>query len=554
MAAEFALGFDFGTASVRALVVRVADGEETGSGVAAYPSGAGGVLVNPADPHLARQAPGDYLPCAEAAAREALAAAEHGSGFARERVRGIGVDTTGSTPLPVDAALRPLALEPRFAADPAAQAWLWKDHTSAAQARRINEAVRGAGLPYLSRCGGAYSSEWYWAKILSAAETAPAVCAAAHAWLELSDWIPAALCGVREICAVKPNVCAAGHKGLYAQDWGGWPARALLAGLHPYMAQLRDRLPPRAFPVGVAAGTLAPEWQRRLGLPPVPVSVGALDAHLGGVGAGVRPGTLVKTLGTSACDILVSGDGAVPADLPGVAGIVDGSVLPGRLGVEAGQAAVGDLFDWFARVVLDADHEALTRAAAALRPGQSGLLALDWNNGNRCVLADPELTGLLVGQTLRSSGPEIYRALIEATAFGARRILEQVVRHGVPVERVVACGGIARKNPLLMQVYADVLRRPVELAGSSETCALGAAICGAAAAGLGVVEELQRRMIPPPARRFDPDPAASAAYEELYALYLRLHDDLGLRRLMKDLLSVRRRAAAGALERGASGG
>lgn len=541
MADECALGLDFGTTSVRAIVVRAADGAELGSASAAYPSGEGGVLSSASDPHQARQDPADYLPSLERAARQALAQAAGRAGFTPAQVAGIGVDTTGSTPLPLDAELQPLAFQDAFRGEPAAQAWLWKDHTSAETARRLGEAADAAGLPYLRRCGGAYQSEWYWAKIWNAHRSLPGLDGAAHGWLEIADWIPASLCGLRRLEDVRIGVCAAGHKGLYSEDWGGWPARDFLQALHPSLARLRDRLPPRAFPAGTPAGTLAPEWQRRLGLGAVPVSVGALDAHLGAVGAGVRAGTLVKILGTSTCDILVSGDAPVPHDLPGVSGVVAGSVLPGRAGIEAGQSAVGDLFDWFARGVLrDGGHEALTRAAAALRPGQSGLLALDWNNGNRCVLADPELSGLLLGQTLRSSAAEIYRALIEATAFGARRILDQVTAHGVPVERVVACGGIARKNAFLMQLYADVLGRPMEAAGSAETCALGAAICGAAAAGLGGVEELQARMVPPPSRRYEPDPQAHARYDALYRLYLRLHDDTGLRSLMKELLRLRK--------------
>ncbi|TAH39398.1 MAG: ribulokinase [Planctomycetota bacterium] len=539
MADVFALGLDFGTASVRAVVARVSDGAEFGSASAPYPSGENGVIVSRKDPQLARQHPGDYLPALESAARRALDQAEGRSAFARARVAGIGVDTTGSTPLPLDRDLQPLAALPRFQAQEAALAWLWKDHTSAGHARRLNQAA--SGLPYLSRCGGAYQAEWFWAKVWNALEHAPDVAGAAYTWLELADWIPASLCGRRRAEDLPIGVCAAGHKGLYSRDWGGWPARDFLESLHPGLARLRDRLPAQALVAGTPAGTLSPDWQRRLQLPPAAVSVGALDAHLGAVGAGVGPGTLVKILGTSTCDILVSGDAPVPRDLPGVSGVVEGSVLPGRTGIEAGQSAVGDLFDWFARVVLRAgDHDALSAAAAALRPGQSGLLALDWNNGNRCVLADPELSGLLVGQTLHSSAAEIYRALIEATAFGARRILDQVTRYGIPVERVVACGGIARKNAFLMQLYADVLGRPMEAAGSGEACALGAAICGAAAAGLGSVEDLQRRMVPPPGRRYEPDAAAHARYDPLYRLYLRLHDDEDLRGLMKELLSIRR--------------
>ncbi len=548
----FALGLDFGTGSVRAVVAAAADGRVLGTAVAAFPTGEGGVITRAGEPHLARQAPTDHLACLERCALKALGEAERADRrFQREQIAGIGVDTTGSTPLPLDDSLRPLGMDPAFRDEPAAMAWLWKDHTAAAEAREISQAIRDAGLPYLTRCGGAYSSEWFWSKMLRAARTAPAVVAAAAGWLEMADWIPAELCGVDDFAAVRIGVCGAGHKGLYNPEWGGWPERRLLESLHPRLAAWRDQLPAEAGPAGQAAGVLAPSWQQRLGLRAVPVSVGALDAHLGALGSGVRPGCLVKILGTSTCDITVSGDTPAPTDIPGVSGAVHGSVLPGRIGVEAGQSAVGDLFAWWSRLLGGADLVALGDQAAALAPGQSGLLALDWNNGNRNVLADQELSGLLVGQTLGTTAAEVHRALVEATAFGARVILERLEQYGVPVDEVVASGGIARRSELLLQIYADVFGRPITVAASSEACALGAAICGAAAAGLGSVEELAARMVPPPTRRFEPRPAATAVYDRLYRLYLELHDHFGgvaatadLSRTMKALLAIRRAAAS----------
>ena len=550
--AAYALGLDFGTSSVRAVVAAIDDGRVLGSAVAAFSSGEDGVITRPGEPHLARQDPADHLACLERCALAALAEAEQEeTGFARSQLVGVGVDTTGSTPLPLDDSLRPLGMDPAFRDDPAAMAWLWKDHTAAAEAREISVAIAAAGLPYLSRCGGAYSSEWFWSKMLRAARTAPAVAEAAAGWLEMADWIPAELCGIDDFAAVRIGVCGAGHKGLYQPEWGGWPDRGLLASLHPRLADWRDRLPSSASPAGEPVGTLAPSWQQRLGLGAVPVSVGALDAHLGAVGSGVRPGCLVKILGTSTCDITVSGDAPVPTDIPGVAGAVDGSVLPGRVGVEAGQSAVGDLFAWWSRLLGGVDLAALGDEAAALAPGQSGLLALDWNNGNRNVLADQELTGLLVGQTLGTTAAEVHRALVEATAFGARVILERLEQHGVVVEEVVASGGISQRSELLLQLYADVFDRPITVAASGEACALGAAICGAAAAGLGGVEELAARMVPPPRRRYQPRAAAVPVYQRLYRLYLDLHDHFGgvaasadLSRTMKDLLAIRRDAAA----------
>ena len=546
----FALGLDFGTGSVRAVVAATDDGRFLGTAVAAFPRGEDGVISLPGEPHLARQDPADHLACLERCVLKALAEAEQEEpGFTRDQVAGIGIDTTGSTPVPLDDSLRPVGMDPAFREDLAAMAWLWKDHTAAAEALEISQAIRDAGLPYLSRCGGAYSSEWFWSKMLRAARAAPAVAEAAAGWLEMADWIPAELCGLDDFAAVRVGVCGAGHKGLYHREWGGWPDRALLESLHPMLAKWRDRLPSATACAGEAAGTLAPSWQRRLGLGPVPVSVGALDAHLGAVGSGVRPGCLVKILGTSTCDITVSGDAPVPTDLPGVAGAVDGSVLPGRVGIEAGQSAVGDLFAWWARLLGGVDMAALGDEAAALAPGQSGLLALDWNNGNRNVLADQELTGLLLGQTLGTTAAEVHRALIEATAFGARVILERLEQHGVPVEEVVASGGISQRSELLLQIYADVFGRPITVAASGEACALGSAICGAAAAGLGTVAELAARMVPAPERRFEPCPGAETAYDKLYGLYLGLHDHFGgvsatadLSQTMKALLAIRREA------------
>ncbi|RMH04415.1 MAG: ribulokinase [Planctomycetota bacterium] len=548
-----ALGLDFGTGSVRAVVVRVTDGRLLGAAVEPYTRGDGGVITRPSEPHLARQDPADLMACLERCALKALAAAERSDrAFRRDRVRGIGVDTTGSTPLPVDESLQSLALDPAFRDDPAALAWLWKDHTAAAEAAEITAAVRAAGRPWLTRCGGVYSPEWYWAKLLRAARTSPAVTEAAAGWLELCDWIPAVLCGVDEPAEVRIGVCAAGHKGMFAADWGGWPEAGFLASLHPRLADWRRSLPAAVSSAGQAAGLLAPSWQSRFGLEAVPVSVGALDAHLGAVGAGVRPGRLVKILGTSTCDLSVGGERPVPAGIPGIAGVVEGSVLPGRTGIEAGQAAVGDLFAWWSRLLGGTDLDRLGEEAARLRPGESGLLALDWNNGNRNILADPELTGLLLGQTLATGPVEVFRALVEATAFGARTILERLEEHAVPVRELVAAGGIAGRSAFLLQVYADVLGRPIAVAASPEACALGAAICGAAAAGLGGVEELAAAMVPPPAREFAPNPAAAAVYERLYALYRRLHDHFGgvaavdLSTVMKELLALRREAAGAA--------
>jgi L-ribulokinase len=562
MQPTFALGLDFGTNSVRAVVVACADGRTVGTSVFDYPSGDRGVILDPRDPHLARQNPADWVAGLEAATRGALDRAEADAGFSRDRVIGVGVDTTGSTPLPVDAHNVPLAMDPKWAANPAAHAWLWKDHTGAQEAADITAAAREHAPEFLTPIGGTYSSEWFWSKIWKCLKVAPDVFDAAASWVEFADWVPAVLAGVDDPANVVRCACAAGHKALYVPGAGGLPPREFLARLDPRLAQLRARLYEKAFPPDRPAGFLSPEWAARLGLPEgIPIAMGGFDAHCGAVGAGVRPGTLVKIIGTSTCDIAIAPAAAVPGEVPGICGIVDGSVMPGYHGVEAGQSAVGDLLRWWVDAVCEGDdalHAALSDEAARLRPGESGLLALDWNNGNRTVLVDPRLTGLLLGQTLHTGRAEVYRALIEATAFGARAIVERLVERGVPVERIVCCGGIAAKNDLFMQIYADVLARPMLLAGSTQTPALGAAVSAAVAAGrarggYATFEEAQARMTSLKDERFDPDPTAVTVYDELYGMYREVHDVFGgvagasanLPTLMKRLLALRERVVGG---------
>jgi L-ribulokinase len=551
------LGVDFGTNTARAVVVDCADGRAAGVAVSAYPSGEHGVITDRRNAHLARQHPGDYLVTLRASVKRALRAATRKKGFTPGRVIGVGVDTTGSTPIPVDAACRPLALDRRWRRHPAAQAWLWKDHTGAEEAAAITEAARRFAPQYLSPIGGTYSSEWFWSKIWHCLKVAPEVFDAAASWVELADYIPAVLAGIADPRAVARCVCAAGHKAMYAEAHGGLPDAAFLARLDPRLAELRGRLYGRAHAADRPAGRLTDAWARELGLPAgIPIAMGGFDAHYGAVGAGVTTGTLVKIIGTSTCDIAVAPAGAPMADIPGICGIVPGSVMPGYYGLEAGQSAVGDLLNWWVSEICEGDerlHARLTAEAARSRPGESGLLALDWNNGNRTILVDPRLTGLLVGQTLHTSRAEVYRALIEATAFGARAIIERLMEHGVPIERVVCCGGIAEKNGLFMQIYADVLGRPMLIAGSSQTTAVGAAISAAVAAGrYASFEAAQEKMTSVQSKRFTPKPAARVVYDELYGMYRELHDVFGalaprgnMPTLMKRLLALRDRVVNG---------
>jgi L-ribulokinase len=522
-----------------------------------YPSGDQGILLDPRDPHLARQNPADYVVGLEASVKGALAGAEGQQGFSRSEVVGIGVDTTGSTPMPVDAKGQPLALDPRWKGNLAAQAWLWKDHTAAEEAAAITRAAAEHAPQYLAPIGGTYSSEWFWSKIWHCLKEAPDVFAAAHSWVELADYVPAVLAGISDPARIQRCVCAAGHKAMYSDVWGGLPAKEFLERLDPRLAQLRDRLYEKAYAADRTAGTLSPEWAKRLGLRPgIPIAMGGFDAHYGAVGSGVRSGTLVKIIGTSTCDCAVAPAKEKVRDVPGICGIVNGSIMPGYYGIEAGQSAVGDILKWWVEGVCEGDeklHTALSAEAATMRPGASGLVALDWNNGNRTILVDPLLTGLLVGQTLHTTRAEVYRALIEGTAYGARAIIERMIEYGVPIERVVCCGGIAEKNAVFMQIYADVIGRPMLVAGSPQTPALGAAIAAAVAAGAHPsFEAAQEKMTELKEKRYTPDPKAKRVYDELYGIYRELHDSFGgvprakadFPTLMKRLLAIRERETA----------
>lgn len=556
---KYAIGLDYGTNSCRSLIVNLETGAEVASHVYNYPSGQLGVLVDPRDPNVARQSPADYRAGLIEIVVQGLAKARAAdAGFSAEQVVGIGVDTTGSTPIPVNRAGTPLALLPEFAGNLNAQAWLWKDHTSHAEAAEITALARELRPEYLAKCGGTYSSEWFWAKVLRCKRVAPEVFEAAFSFVEMCDWIPALLTGIEDPLTLKRGVCAAGHKALYAKAWGGLPDKAFLGRLDPALADLRDRLYETAYTADVKAGGLCPSWAKMLGLREgIAVAVGAFDAHMGAVGAGCAGGTLAKILGTSTCDLMVAKNSQPLQDIPGVCGIVDGSVIPGYYGIEAGQSAVGDIFLWFVQQLVPdaygatpgAKFAALDERASALKPGESGLLALDWNNGNRCVLTDVRLSGLVLGQTLHTSAAELYRALVEATAFGARMIVDRVREYGVPVEQVITCGGLAVKSPFLMQVYADILGMPMAVAASDQTCALGAALFGAVAAGaFADVEEAQRKVCRVRERVYQPIPENVAVYAELFRLYRQVHDGFGtaawsggMANVMKELIAIRER-------------
>jgi L-ribulokinase len=555
---KYTIGLDYGTNSVRCLIVNVTNGDEPGTAVYEYPTGEAGIILDAADHNLARQNPSDYLEGIEAAVKAAIAKAKKtDKGFDPTKIIGIGIDTTGSTPIPVTQTGEPLSMLDEFKDNPNACAWLWKDHTGFAEAAEITELARKEHPEYLAKCGGIYSSEWFFSKILHCLRADPKVYDAAYTWVEHADWIPAILTGTEHPSRLKRCRCAAGHKAMFNNNWGGYPAKDFLVKLDSKLGRLRDSLPDKTDTVDTKAGDLTEEWAKKLGLPAgVPVAIGAFDAHLGGVGSGIAPGKLVKIIGTSTCDMLVAEYSDDFVDIPGICGIVDGSILPDYLGLEAGQSAVGDIFNWFVNYIQPGgktagSHNALTKKAAKLKPGQSGLLALDWNNGNRTVLVDQRLTGLLIGQTLHTRPEEIYRALIEATAFGALTIINRFEEYGVRVSEIINCGGIAEKNPLLMQIYADVTGREMKVSRSPQSCALGACIAGAVVAGKEAggyenVPDAQAAMCGIKNVTYRPIAENHRVYQRLYTLYRQLHDAFGTRdwsgklaNVMKDLLNIK---------------
>lgn len=554
----YTIGLDFGTNSVRCLIVDVTSGRELGTAVHEYETGQAGIILDAADHNVARQNPADYLKGTETAVKAAMAQAKKAvKGFDPGQIIGIGVDTTGSTPIPIDKNGTPLSMLDEFRNNPNACAWLWKDHTGHAEAAEITQLAAKERPEYLAKCGGTYSSEWFFSKILHCLRTDAKVFDAAYTWVEHADWLPAVLTGTEAPNKLKRCRCAAGHKAMFNDDWGGYPQERFLYKLDPKFARLRKTLSEQTYAVDETAGHLSDKWAKQLGLPAgIPVAMGAFDAHLGAVGSGIAPGKLVKIIGTSTCDMAVSPTTTALPDIPGICGIVDGSILPGCFGLEAGQSAVGDIFNWFVNYLQPGgpktgSHEALTEKAARLRPGQSGLLALDWNNGNRTILVDQRLTGLLLGQTLHTRPEEIYRAMIEATAFGAMTIINRFEEYGVNITEIINCGGIAEKNPLLMQIYADVTGREMKISRSAQSCALGACIAGAVVAGeksggYDGFAEAQAAMCGIKDISYKPVGTHNKVYQRLYALYKQLHDAFGvqdwsgrLANVMKDLLAVK---------------
>jgi L-ribulokinase len=554
----YAIGLDYGTNSVRCIIVNVEDGSELATDVFNYPTGDMGIMLGPEDHNVARQNPADYIAGLKATVKNAIAVADKADvNFDNSKVIGIGVDTTGSTPIPIDEKGIPLGLNDKFKDNLNAMAWLWKDHTSHAEAAEITSLASKHRPQYLAKCGGTYSSEWFFSKILHCLRVDEKVFDAAYTWVEHADYMTGLLTGTSNPKEIKRCRCAAGHKAMFNDCWGGYPDEEFLAKLDPKLGRFRETLSDKTYAIDTVAGNLSKEWAGKLGLiEGIPVAMGAFDAHLGAVGSGIKAGTLVKIIGTSACDMVVAPNSKELPDVPGICGIVDGSILPGFFGLEAGQSAVGDIFNWFVNYIQPGgkkagDHTVLTEKAVTLKPGQSGLLALDWNNGNRTILIDQRLTGLLLGHTLHTKPEEIYRALIEATAFGALTIINRFEEYGVKINEIVNCGGIAEKNAMLMQIYADVTGREMKVSSSSQTCALGSAIAAAVVAGRAKggydsFSAAQKAMTGVKEKIFRPISKNQKVYAKLYQAYKQLHDAFGtedycgkVHNVMKDLLEIK---------------
>jgi len=534
---QYVIGLDYGTDSVRALIVDTADGREVSSAVFYYPRWKAGKYCDPTVSQF-RQHPRDYLEGLEQSVKGALAQA--GPEVAKNVV-GISVDTTGSTPVAVDAQGTPLALLPEFSENPNAMFILWKDHTANREAAEINALAHDWKPDFTQYVGGIYSSEWFWAKILYTLRADEQVRKAAFSWVEHCDWISAVLSGETNPMTLKRSRCAAGHKAMWHEEYEGLPSEAFLTQLDPVLTGLRARLFRHTYTANEPMGYLTEAWATRLGLPgKVVIGVGAFDAHMGAVGAGIEPYSLVRVMGTSTCDMLIApNEAAGHLLIKGICGQVDGSILPGMLGMEAGQSAFGDVYAWFQnllswplRTFLPEDEAekwiekiipVVSEKAASLPVTESDPVALDWFNGRRTPDANHYLKGAISGLNLGSDAPRVFKALVEATAFGAKRIVERFQSEGVPVRQVVGIGGVSKKSPFVMQTLANVLNMPIKIVKSEQACALGAAICAATAAGIyPSIPAAQAAMVSGYDAEFFPEAGKIGVYASLYQQYLAL--------------------------------
>lgn len=547
MNSKYTIGLDYGTDSVRSLIVDVSNGDEIASAVFYYPRWKEGKYCDAAKNSF-RQHPLDYLEGLEYTITEALKKAPAGIA---EKIIGISVDTTGSTPVAVDESGTPLSLTDGFRENPNAMFVLWKDHTAIKEASEINELAGKWKTDYTKYEGGIYSSEWFWAKVLHVIREDAGVFRAANSWVEHCDWIPALLTGNTNPKTLKRSRCAAGHKAMWHPDFSGLPSEEFLVALDPSLSGLRDKLFRETYTVDVAAGKLSKEWAAKLGLTEnVVVGVGAFDAHLGAVGAEIEPYYVSKVMGTSTCDMLIAPMNEVGDKLvKGICGQVDGSIVPGMLGLEAGQSAFGDIYAWFKnvlewplknvlihtewideatkqRLIEETSSKIIARLseeAARIPIEESGIVALDWMNGRRTPDANQNLKGVISGLNLGSDAPRIFRALVEATAFGSKAINDRFVSEGVRIDGVIALGGVAKKSPLVMQIVADVLDMPIKVARSEQACALGTAMAASVAAGFyASLSDAQKFMGGGIETEYHPIPENVEKYKIIYQKYVKL--------------------------------
>ncbi|MBN2661089.1 MAG: ribulokinase [Tannerellaceae bacterium] len=547
MTDKYVIGLDYGTDSARAVVVNTLTGAELASSVKYYPRWGQGKYCNP-DTNQYRQHPQDYIDVLEASVKEALAKCPEGTAA---KIAGISFDTTGSTPVFTDETGTPLSLLPEFAENPNAMFVLWKDHTAIKEAAEINALAGKWDINYVDYEGGIYSSEWFWAKSLHVLRADAAVRAKAYSIVEHCDWMPALITGAGKASEIKRGRCSAGHKAMWLEKWGGLPAEDFLTALDPMLGGFRERLYRDTYTSDVAAGNLSEEWASRLGLSTnVVVGVGAFDCHMGAVGAGITPHTFVRVIGTSTCDIMVSSYEEMGDKLiRGICGQVDGSVIPGYVGLEAGQSGFGDIYAWFKKVLefpikniigaselIDAEtkekliQEAcdkiipeLSKEAEKIPVSESTILATDWMNGRRTPDANQLLKGTITGLTLGSTAPRIFRALVEATAFGSKAIVERMRNEGVQIDSVIGIGGIALKSPFVMQTMSDVLNMPIKVCKTDQACALGAAMFAATAAGIyPKVEDAVQAMNSGFAFEYFPNAENAKIYEHIYEYYVKV--------------------------------
>ncbi|MDO6603963.1 ribulokinase [Arenibacter palladensis] len=556
---KYTLGVDYGTDSVRTMVIDTSNGKIMGQAVATYERWGQGKYCQP-ETNLFRQHPLDYIESLKKAVKETIAQL---SQEIINSIAALSVATTGSTPIAINKEGTPLAMLTGFEENPNGMFILWKDHTAIGEAKEINElAHQENGIDYTKYSGGEYSSEWFWAKILHTLRVDNKVREAAFSWIEHCDWIPALLTGNTDPLSLKRSRCAAGHKAMWHPDWGGLPPEAFWSKLDPLLTGLRARLYKDTYTSDEAVGTISDEWAQILGLPKnVIIGTGSIDAHIGAIGSTIKPYHMVKVIGTSTCDMMVAPKEEIGEKaIRGICGQVDGSIIPNMIGLEAGQSAFGDLYAWYRELLmwpankiigdsnlLDRETKSklleemadgilaeLTLAASKIEIDTSGIIALDWMNGRRTPDCNQNLKGAIQGLTLGTTAPHIFRALVEATAFGSKKIVEQFQAEGVRIDGIIAIGGVAQKSEFVMQILADVLNFPIRIIKSEQTCALGAAMAAAVASGIyNTFLDAQNAMGSGFQKEYFPIPENAKKYLELYKNYNALGDFVETQELQK---------------------